>query len=474
MGKISIIYATDSKNGFSKGNKIPWDLGRYSNDLRNFARITKTNNYNNNKKNILLFGYNTWVDLPFKDKKFPFRISCVLTSKDYENSEDLYFFKSINEFIRFLIERRDIYNDVYIIGGKSIIESFIKMSIIDEIYQSIIPEDLECDNKLEITEYIERYKKEYEYIDNQNIRYIKYIKRDNYEDKYIKMLWEILMTGDYRQTRNARTYSLFSKEIEFNMREYFPILTTRKMFMKGIFEELIFFIKGQTDSKILENKNVNIWKPNTTKEFIEKCGLNYEEGDMGPMYGFQWRHFNAEYKGKNHDYKNQGIDQLEEVLELLIRDKHSRRILMTDYNPEQAKQGVLYPCHSIIIQLYVKEEDNKNYVSINMYQRSVDTTCGLGFNITSTGLLLHLICNTLNARVNNNIYYPDKMKIIMGDVHIYESHIDNIILQIQRETYKPPTINIKNKYVNMEEYKWEDIEIKDYVSHPVLKYDMVA
>jgi len=475
MKNISIIYATDSKNGFSKNNKIPWDIVKYSNDLNHFAKITKTNNYNNDKKNILLFGYNTWIDLPFKNKKFPNRISCVLTSKELNNQEDLYFFKNINSFLLYLIQNRESYNDIYIIGGKTIIETFIKMSIINNIYHSVIPEDSDCDNFIN-NSFLSSYNLEYSYSDNQNIIYYKYNNNNNnnFENKYLNLLWEILITGDYRQTRNAKTYSLFSKELTFDLKQYFPVLTSRKMFFKGIFEELIFFLKGQTDSKILESKNVNIWKPNTTKEFIQKCNLNYEEGDMGPMYGFQWRHFNAEYKGKNYDYTNQGIDQLTDVFDLLIKDKFSRRILLTDYNPAQAKQGVLYPCHSIIIQFYVKEINNINYVSLNMYQRSVDTTCGLGFNITSTALLLYLICNTLNAKVNNNIYCPDMMKIIMGDVHIYDSHIDNILTQIQREIYKPPTINIKNKYTNIEDYKWEDIEIINYVSHPALKYDMVA
>ena len=132
------------------------------------------------------------------------------------------------------------------------------------------------------------------------------------------MLQEVLQNGNFRSTRNSNTYSIFSKNLTFDLTKGFPLLTTKKMFLRGIFEELMFFIKGETNTKLLEEKGVNIWKGNTSKEFIEKCNLPYKEGDMGPMYGFQWRHFGAEYGGCENKYDGVGYDQLPEILDLLL------------------------------------------------------------------------------------------------------------------------------------------------------------
>jgi dihydrofolate reductase/thymidylate synthase len=234
------------------------------------------------------------------------------------------------------------------------------------------------------------------------------------ECQYLQLLQQTMISTQ-RQTRNAKTFSIFSEKLSFDLTKGFPLLTTKKVFLRGIFEELLFFIRGQTNSKILESKGVNIWKPNTSKEFIEKCGLPYEEGDMGPLYGFNWKYFGAEYLGCDIDYTEKGYNQIDNVLDLLINDPCSRRILLTDYNPSIADQGVLYPCHSIIIQFYIKNE----YISCNMYQRSADLYLGLPFNISSTALLLLLV-----AKLTNKI--PHKMNIIIGDAHIYVEHINQV------------------------------------------------
>lgn len=243
--------------------------------------------------------------------------------------------------------------------------------------------------------------------------------------------------------------------------------------MRGIFEELMFFLKGQTNSKILEEKQVNIWKPNTTKQFIESCGLPYEEGDMGPMYGWNWKHFGAEYKSCLSDYTNKGFDQIEYAMNLLRKDPYSRRILMTTYNPAQAGQGVLYPCHSLVIQFYAEEAADGYLISMNMYQRSVDMACGLPFNIASNALLLHLVCETLN-KTEKVRYTPKNLNILLGDIHIYEQHVDGVKEQIAREPYAFPRLSFRQTHSSLEDYTFEDIMVDGYVSHPPIKYQMIA
>ena len=168
-----------------------------------------------------------------------------------------------------------------------------------------------------------------------------------------------------------------------------------------------FFIRGDTNTKKLEEKGVKIWKGNTNREFLDKMGFDYKEGDMGPMYGYQWRNFNS-----------MEIDQLKNVIELIKNDPNSRRILMTDYNPAQAHLGVLYPCHSLILQFYVNEKN----LSVKMYQRSADAFLGLPFNIASTSLLLCIISKltNLNPYDNNNF----------RRLSIYEEHYEAVNKQL--------------------------------------------
>ena len=190
------------------------------------------------------------------------------------------------------------------------------------------------------------------------------------------------------------------------------------------------------------------------------------------MYGWQWRHFGSKYHGMNHNYKGQGFDQLKNVIRLIKNDPNSRRILMTTYNPTQVSESVLAPCHSLVLQFYVR--DNK--LSCHMYQRSADLFLGVPFNIASTSLLLSIIAYSTNLK-------PDKVIISFGDVHIYEQHIQQVKTQINRETYNFPQLKIKkeiNDYnidniINyLENLQFDDFELINYKHHPSIKAKMVA
>lgn len=290
---------------------------------------------------------------------------------------------------------------------------------------------------------------------------------------YLNLLKELIEKGDYRDTRNAKTFSLFGKTLKFDLKDKYPLLTTKRTFFRGVIEELIFFLQGKTNSKLLEEKGIYIWNGNTNKDFLRKMNLSYEEGDMGPMYGFNWLHFGAKYKGMNYDYNDEGVNQIKDVIQLLKKDPHSRRILFTTYNPEVAKDGVLYPCHGLISQLYINERDGFKYLSLNTYQRSADAFLGLPFNIASYGALVYILCKILGSE-----YKPDELIINLGDIHIYENHIEQCIEQISRKGYKFPKLNIKDFKMNKEgdfsELKYDNFELKDYKCHSTIKADMVA
>ena len=280
---------------------------------------------------------------------------------------------------------------------------------------------------------------------------------------YLNLLRDVFEKGFLREGRNGYTKSIFHTSLSFNLKEEgFPLLTTKKMFLRGIVEELIFFLKGQTNSKILEEKKINIWKGNTSKEFLEKMKLDYPEGEMGPMYGFQWRHFNAPYP---LDEKDSGIDQLLNLIEKIKSDPDSRRLLMTDFNPCQADLGVLYPCHSIIQQFYV---ENDRYLDMFVFNRSSDLFLGLPFNIASSALMLMIIAKLTDLE-------PRWLHISLGDAHIYDKHItENAIQsQLQRVPRKFPRIEIK-EFSAVEDLTFDHFDLYDYDCHEAIKATMVA
>jgi thymidylate synthase len=281
---------------------------------------------------------------------------------------------------------------------------------------------------------------------------------------YLNALKEVLETGEKRQSRNSFTLSKFSIKMDFDLKDKFPLLTTKKMFWKGICEELLWFIKGKTNSKELEEKGVNIWKGNSSKEFLNSVGLhNNNEGDCGEIYGFQWRHFGAQYYDCNYDYKGQGFDQLQNCINLIKTDLFSRRIFMSAWNPAKLDNMCLPPCH-VSYQFYVNSDDE---LSCMMYQRSGDMFLGIPFNIASASLLTYIIAHLTNKR-------PSKLSIVIGDAHIYENHIDQVKEQLTRKPYESPKLIIKHNHINIDEYLYEDFEIVDYQFHPSIKAIMIA
>jgi dihydrofolate reductase / thymidylate synthase len=476
--KFTIVFATDMGGLFGLSGALPW---KNSDDLKHFNRVTS----DSFQTPILLMGRNTFQSLP---KKLEGRQHVVLSSSTTVEGADAVV-SSIDEVLT-----NEAFQDkmVFAIGGKHLIEDlwFKHRAHIDSIYYtkihqntSVSPTDSDAavyisESMLEgIMAHVTAEKRV------NDATFYKIVLHPHEEYQYLNLLDNCLKHGSVRKTRNATTHSSFNSTIQFDLKRGFPLLTTKKVFMRGIFEELMFFMKGQTDSKLLEDKGVNIWKPNTTKEFISSCGLSYEEGDMGPMYGWNWKHFGATYVDKSTDYIGKGYDQIAYVLDLLKHDPFSRRILMTTYDPSNARKGVLYPCHSIVIQFYVKEVDDKYFVSMTMYQRSVDLACGLPFNIASNALLLHLICEVLNAQGSSDDgtavaaahkYVPDILYIVLGDIHIYEQHVMNVKEQLTRTPHPFPTLHFKHMHSSIESYVFEDIEIVEYVCHPPIKYTMVA
>lgn len=296
------------------------------------------------------------------------------------------------------------------------------------------------------------------------------------EMQYLAHLKSLLEVGDHRNTRNGYTYSLFGNFMSFDLSLGFPLLTTKKMFLRGIFEELKFFLLGKTNTKELEEKKVNIWTDNTSRAFLDKVGLqDYQEGDLGNLYGYQFLHYGHDYTGMDKDYNGKGYNQLEKAIFLIKNDPHSRRILMTTFDPSRAHQAPLYPCHSIVLQWYV---ESNNRLSVVMYQRSADWFLGKPFNVASVSLQCHLFVIVINSdpEYKGPQLVPGRVLFFDGDTHLYDQpdHIEGAKLQLSRKPYPFPTIEIKKKTTKFEDFNFEDILLHNYNSYGTIKAKMVV
>ena len=287
------------------------------------------------------------------------------------------------------------------------------------------------------------------------------------ENQYLNLLEDILSNNSEFVGRNGKTLSIYGSAMHFSLENNkIPLITTKKVAWTTCLKELLWFIKGDTNNKLLKEQNVHIWDANGSREFLDSQGLyNNNEDDLGPIYGFQWRHFNADYETCSSDYNNKGIDQLLDVIKTLKDPKlrNSRRMIISAWNPCQLTKMALPPCH-IIMQFNVS---NNNKLSCSMYQRSNDEACGTCFNIASYSFLTHLLAYHCDLEPYEFIYYK-------GNCHIYEEHIDTIKIQLQREPYEFPNLKIINKRENIEDYTVEDFVVSNYKHHDSLEYKMVA
>lgn len=285
--------------------------------------------------------------------------------------------------------------------------------------------------------------------------------------QYLDMCRYILEHGEDRPDRTGTgTRSVFGYQTRYDLREGFPLLTTKKMYLRPIAEELLWFIKGDTNIKYLVDRNVKIWNEwpyedfkksedfngETLEEFVEKIknddDFAKKHGNLGPVYGAQWRNFN-----------NEGTDQLMKLIDSLKNNPFSRRHIISAWNPSQVDEMALPPCHTLM-QFYVSSD--KKYLSCQLYQRSADTFLGVPFNIASYALLTCMLAQVCG-------YEPKEFIHTIGDAHIYKNHFDVVKTQIEREPLPLPRLVLNKDIDNLFDFKIEDIKLEGYQSHGLLK-----
>lgn len=273
------------------------------------------------------------------------------------------------------------------------------------------------------------------------------------EHDYLHLL-ERCLNAPKRETRNAVVHSTFSASLSHNLDESFPLLTTKRVFFRGVIEELAWFLRGSTNVDELREKGVHIWDKNA--EAYDPI----EKKDAGGIYGFLWRHFGAKYKDCDTDYKGQGIDQVACLIQSIKDDPNSRRHIINGWHPNTPAS--LPPCH-VLYQFYVHD----GRLSVQMYQRSADMFLGVPFNIASTALLTHLIAHECDLRVG-------MMHMTFGDVHVYESHTAAVMEQLGRFPRRLPQISIVRPKDGLWNLTTDGIEILDYDPEPSIRAEMIA
>ena len=234
---------------------------------------------------------------------------------------------------------------------------------------------------------------------------------------------------------------------------------------------MLWFLSGSTDNKKLTEQNVKIWNGNASREYMDSVGFTEREvDDLGPIYGFQWLHFNADYKDHKTNYDNQGVNQIEQVLHLLKNDPMSRRIILSAWNPSQLHLMNLPPCH-MMAQFYVSinKQTNEKELSCQMYQRSADVGLGLPFNIASYSVLTYILAKLTNMK-------PKNLIIVIGDAHIYNNHEESLKKQLERKPFDFPklVINPDKEFNKIEDFVIDDFIVDNYVYHDGIIMDMIA
>ncbi|XP_028038430.1 thymidylate synthase [Bombyx mandarina] len=290
-------------------------------------------------------------------------------------------------------------------------------------------------------------------------------KKSHDEYQYLKLIDQIIKSGDKRVDRTGvGTLSIFGAMQRYSLHNNtLPLLTTKRVFTRGVIEELLWMISGSTDSKALAAKGVHIWDANGSRNFLDNLGFtDREEGDLGPVYGFQWRHSGAKYIDCQTDYTGQGIDQLQSVIDSIKNNPADRRMLICAWNSSDLKKMALPPCHCLA-QFYVA--DGK--LSCLLYQRSADMGLGVPFNIASYSLLTHMIAHVTGYQAGEFIHTT-------GDTHVYLNHIEPLKIQLQREPKQFPTLEFARKIESIDDFKYEDFIIKDYKPHPKIEMEMAV
>lgn len=477
------VVVAFNRADYGIGNKgaLPWKS--IPEDMERFRTITTSH-----KINVVIMGRKTYESIPRAHRPLPGRTNIVLTRKEnYEdkgiiNGETPYFCNSFDEAVgmtKGIFHRASSVDcGCYVIGGAEIYNKAMDHEALRMIYIT----EIEFEEKVACDKYFRGWNLKPLFSNQistktENVKRISFISCINFksgkvsspmkqfdeEYQYMKLINRCIEKGNEKNDRTGTgTLSLFAETMTFDLSDnVLPLLTTKRVPFVTVLKELLWFISGSTNAKILADQNVHIWDGNGSRGYLDSVGLKErEEGDIGPVYGHQWRHFGAVYKDMHHDYTGEGVDQLARCIHLIKNEPESRRIIMSAWNPPDLKLMALPPCH-MFVQFYV----NDGKLDCFMHQRSCDMGLGVPFNIASYSILTHMIAQVCDLK-------PGKFIHSLGDYHVYKDHVKPLLTQLDRVPRPFPTLSINKSVKNIDDFKIEDFRLNNYAPHPTIKMKM--
>ncbi|KAH9621770.1 hypothetical protein KSS87_016551 [Heliosperma pusillum] len=483
-----VVVAATREMGIGKDGKLPWKL---PSDLKFFKEVT-LHTSKPDKKNAVVMGRKTWESIPLRFRPLPGRLNVVLTrSKEFEfgDLENVLACGSMESAMKLLSADPyiDMIERVFVIGGGQILRETLNAPACDAIHLTEIESNIECDtfipsadtslfrpwySSLPLVENDTRYsfvtyvRVRKDVADNGTITngnkscstkfeihdfsvLPSIILERHGEFMYLRLVQEIISSGNLKNDRTGTgTVSKFG---------------CQRVFWRGVVEELLWFISGSTNAKVLQEKGIHIWDGNASRTFLDSLGLTQrEEGDLGPVYGFQWRHFGARYTDMHADYTGQGFDQLSDVIYKIKNNPDDRRIILSAWNPSDLKLMALPPCH-MLSQFYVANGE----LSCLMYQRSADMGLGVPFNIASYALLTCMIAHVCDLRPGDFIHD-------IGDAHVYRNHIEPLQEQLRNQPRPFPVLEINPEKKNIDCFEAADFKLIGYNPHQKIEMKMAV
>ena len=510
--KFQVVVAADETGGIGRENDLPWRLPK---DLTQFKNLTTTVEAPG-ARNAIVMGRKTWESIPEKFRPLPGRLNVVLSASgavkeaNKENGGEgsseclpkgVLVHASIEDAMQTLSseEYDETLAKVFVIGGAKVYEEALKSELCEVVHLTEVKppngktaeEHFKCDAfiQLPLDETKYRLYSTSKAVRDGELSFTKLtyvaqngpagkfrvqaktllppttlVEQKHEEMQYLDLIREIIDEGNVKGDRTGTgTISKFGCSMRFDLRRSFPLLTTKRVFWRGVAEELLWFVKGSTNANELKEKGVGIWDGNGSREYLDSIGLNHREvNDLGPVYGFQWRHFGAEYTDMHANYDGKGVDQLAEVIHKIKNNPTDRRILLTAWNPAALKEMALPPCH-MFCQFYVANGE----LSCQMYQRSCDMGLGVPFNIASYALLTRMIAQVCDLKPGDFVH-------VLGDAHVYTNHVKPLQTQLKNEPRPFPQLKINPDVKDIDGFTFDDFEIVGYDPCPKIEMKMAV
>ncbi|XP_058091989.1 putative bifunctional dihydrofolate reductase-thymidylate synthase isoform X2 [Magnolia sinica] len=504
---FQVVVAATRDMGIGKDGKLPWKL---PSDMKFFKEVTMAT-ADPVKKNAVVMGRKTWESIPLEHRPLPGRLNVVLTrsgSFDIATAENVVMCGSMSSALELLAASPYCLSieKVFVIGGGQVLRESLNAPGCDAIHITEIETSIECDTFIPSIDLsvFQPWCSSFPLVEN-GIRYsfVTYVRvrssvteplpmhngvlTDSNSDTvkfevekfsflpkkiferheeylYLRLVQDIISSGAQKDDRTGTgTLSKFGCQMRFNLRKSFPLLTTKKVFWRGVVEELLWFISGSTNAKVLQEKGIRIWDGNASRDFLDSIGLaDREEGDLGPIYGFQWRHFGAKYIDMHADYTGKGFDQLLDVIHKIKNSPDDRRIVLSAWNPSDLKLMALPPCH-MFAQFYVANGE----LSCQMYQRSADMGLGVPFNIASYALLTSIIAHVCDLIPGDFIH-------VLGDAHVYRNHVRPLQEQLQKLPKPFPILKINTQKKDIDSFVASDFKLIGYDPHQKIEMKMAV